>query len=318
MLQTPVLFLIFNRPDTTMLVFESIRQAKPKVLFIAADGARHDKPGEMDKCEACRTVVDLIDWPCEVKTLFRDKNLGCKIAVSSAINWFFDQNELGIILEDDCLPDPTFFQFCEVALEKYRYDNRVMHISGTNFLFNGVKHNYSYYFSQYVSIWGWASWARAWKLYDPDLKLWPLYKQENLLANVLNDQTEVSYFSGIFDELHLQKFDTWDLQWFYTLFFNRGASISPAMNLVSNIGFGPDATHTHNVSKCANLATVPVNTITHPPFLVIDKKADEINFNISFNGHELRKQRNLKNQIKSFYIHSKHKLKLMLYGAKVL
>ena len=156
-LETPVLFLVFNRPDTTAQVFEAIRQAKPPRLYVASDGAREDKEGELEKVKQVREIVSQVDWNCEVKTLFRDKNLGCKIAVSSAIDWFFEQEEMGIILEDDCLPHPTFFRFCQELLERYRDDERIGMISGNNFQFGRKCTDYSYYFSMYSHIWGWAS-----------------------------------------------------------------------------------------------------------------------------------------------------------------
>src|SRR4030042_6453503 len=152
-LTTPVLFLIFNRPDTTEKVFDEIRKAKPKKLFVAADGPRQDKQGEKEKVGRARQIViDGIDWDCEIKTLFRDKNLGCKVAVSSAINWFFENEEMGIILEDDCLPHQSFFRFCGELLEKYKDDERIMVISGENLLFGRKRTNYSYYFSRYYHI----------------------------------------------------------------------------------------------------------------------------------------------------------------------
>src|SRR5205085_2322622 len=149
--------------------------------------------------QAREAVMKNIDWDCQVETLFREKNLGCKIAVSSSLQWFFGQVEMGIVLEDDCVPDLTFFAYCESLLFKYREDHRVMHISGTNFLGRkSSSYPQSYYFSKYVSIWGWASWARAWKAYDPELIHWPEYKKQGLLKNILTDPIEEEYFTSIF------------------------------------------------------------------------------------------------------------------------
>ena len=169
MFQTPILFLIFNRPDTTKRVFESIRSIKPAKLYIAADGDRKDKVGEDLLCKDTRSIIDLIDWECEIKTLFRPENLGCKIAVSSAIDWFFENEEQGIILEDDCLPNESFYIYCETLLNYYAFNERIMHISGNNFQDGMMRGNGSYYFSNYNHIWGWASWKRAWKAYNVDL-----------------------------------------------------------------------------------------------------------------------------------------------------
>ena len=166
----PVLFLIFNRPETTIQVFSAIKKAQPNRLYIAADGPRPEYPDEVNHCKIARTIATNVDWDCEVKTLFRDQNLGCRLAVSQAIDWFFEQEPEGIILEDDCLPNQSFFWFCKELLEKYRNETRIMHIGGTNFQFGKNRTNYSYYFSRYAHIWGWASWRREWKYYDEKLK----------------------------------------------------------------------------------------------------------------------------------------------------
>jgi hypothetical protein len=172
---TPVLFLIFNRPNTTEQVFEAIAKAKPRCLFVAADGPRTDKEGEAEKCQAVRDIIKRVDWDCEVKTLFREQNLGCKEAVSSAITWFFEQVEEGIILEDDCLPSDSFFSFCAELLEKYRDDKRIMMISGDNFQDGIQRGDASYYFSSVPWIWGWATWRRAWRLYDREMQTFPSF-----------------------------------------------------------------------------------------------------------------------------------------------
>lgn len=169
----PILFIIFNRPETTKAVFHEIRKNQPFQLFVAADGPRREIFEDIENCRKVREIIQLIDWECNVQTLFRDENLGCKIAVSSAIDWFFSQVDEGIILEDDCLPDQSFFPFCQELLEKYRYDAKIMMIGGSNFQFNKNKFEYSYYFSRYFHIWGWASWKRAWQFYDVEMKAWP-------------------------------------------------------------------------------------------------------------------------------------------------
>ena len=169
---TPVLFLIFNRPETTEIVFSVIRKAEPPRLYVAADGPRPDYPNDAESCEIVRAIATDVNWDCKVKTLFRDQNLGCKLAASKAIDWFFEQELEGIILEDDCLPDQSFFWFCQELLGKYRDDTRIMHIGGTNFQFGKERTKYSYYFSRYAHVWGWASWRRAWKFYDVEMKNW--------------------------------------------------------------------------------------------------------------------------------------------------
>ena len=172
-LTTPVAFLIFNRPDTTARVFEAIRQAKPPKLLVVADGPRPDRPDDVEKCKAARAIIDRVDWACEVLTNYSDLNLGCGKRPATGITWVFEQVEEAIIFEDDCLPHPSFFRFCEELLNYYRHDERIMVISGNNFQFGRNRTDDSYYFSRYNHIWGWASWRRAWEYFDYDLKLWP-------------------------------------------------------------------------------------------------------------------------------------------------
>src|SRR5688500_1827095 len=183
-LNVTVLLVIFNRPDTTRLVFEAIRNARPRRLYVAADGPRPGVAADNANCQEARKIIDSVDWQCEVKTLFREKNLNCGVAPSSAFTWFFQHEEEGIILEDDCLPSQSFFWFCQELLERYRNDTRVMHIGGNNFL-NGWQKDkdYSYYFSRSGHIWGWATWRRAWKHFDFDISLYEKLKQQDYFSN---------------------------------------------------------------------------------------------------------------------------------------
>lgn len=277
---TPVLFLIFNRPEPTQLVFEKIRRQKPAQLFIAADGPRPDKAGEAGRCEAVRQlVIGNIDWDCQVKTLFRDTNVGCGMAVSGAISWFFDHVEEGIILEDDCVPDDSFFNFCTELLSRYRDDHRVMSISGSNFQDRNVAGSYSYYFSNYLNIWGWATWRRAWKNYAFTL---PKDDREMgyLLRQRFKDKFELKFWEDIFYNMAHYPIDTWDTQWVHCTYKQHGVSITPARNLISNIGFNADATHTHSFDK--NSSELPLSnigtTIKHPPKLKINKRADRTTY----------------------------------------
>lgn len=243
MLDTPVLLLIFNRPKTTKLVFEQIRLAKPKKLFIAADGPRENKIGEQEKCEQARAIVNDIDWDCEINTLFRDKNLGCGCAVSSAISWFFENVEEGIILEDDCLPNQDFFRFCNEMLIKFRFDKEIMEVTGTSLFSNQQTFgNATYYFSEYGSIWGWATWKRAWSFYDIKMSDYP--QKISSLKNRIEKKKDGKVWLGSFEKAYLGQFDTWDYQWIYTIWKNKGLCVVPNYNLISNIGFGSDSTHT--------------------------------------------------------------------------
>jgi len=204
---TPVLFLIFNRPNTTQKVFNAIRQAKPKQLFVAADGPRKGKEGEKEKYEQAREIIEQVDWNCEVRTLFREKNLGCKIAASSAIDWFFENVDEGIILEDDCLPSQSFFRFCQELLEYYRDDTRIMMISGNNFQFGKVRGEGSYYFSKYAHVWGWATWRRAWKHYDVNMKNFEDFLKSNQIINIFKIKQQQKYWMKILQLVYDYKID---------------------------------------------------------------------------------------------------------------
>lgn len=282
----PVLFLIFNRADITQLVFDRIKQIKPKQLFVAADGPRFGKIGEKEECERVREIINRVDWNCEVKTLFREENLGCRVAVSSAINWFFENVEEGIILEDDCLADESFFEFCEEMLNKYRDDGKIMHISGNNFLFNKIKIKDDYYFSRIPHIWGWATWRRAWQKYDVEMTGWPKLKNDKILNKIFNKNRYSLGWSRIFDQVYNHKIDTWDFQWTYSILKNMGYCINPSVNLVSNNGFSDLATHTNKKNKFASVPLEYLNIKKYPDKIEYNSKADNYillnNFGFSF------------------------------------
>jgi hypothetical protein len=277
-LNTAVLFLVFNRLDVTQQVFSAIREAKPPRLYIAADGAREAKAGEAEKVIAVRDfILKNIDWECEIKTLFREENLGCKYAVSGAITWFFENEEMGIILEDDCLPSQSFFWFCEELLERYKDDLRVWHISGDNFQEGTNRGDGDYYFSKYNHIWGWASWANRWQSYDVNMESYKLFDSSSQLLNVFNNKKSQKYWADVFFKVSDGQIDTWDYQWVYTTISNSGLSILPNKNLISNIGFGPDATHTMDLdSQRSKLERENVSfPLKHPSFITQDCIADE-------------------------------------------
>lgn len=272
----PVLFLIFNRLDTTKEVFEAIREIKPAKLYIAGDGPRILREKEVkDVTEIRNYVLSRIDWPCEVSTLFRDENLGCKKAVSSAITWFFNLEEEGIILEDDCLPNQSFFPYCKILLEKYRYDERVRHITGTNVKVRENIGDGSYYFSNFTHVWGWASWRRVWKDYDCELDLLDRFITLKLLPEIYNNKWVNNQLTANFTAIANGRIDTWDYQYLFLNFWNNGLTIFPNVNLIKNIGFGEGATHTTNaISNVANLETFCLDVIKHPSFFVPMKTVD--------------------------------------------
>lgn len=244
MFHTPVLFLVFNRLDTTMQVFEQIKVIKPKYLFIAADGPRENIPGEKEKCEEVRKyVLDSIDWQCEVKTLFRNENLGCKYAVSSAIKWFFQNVEMGIVLEDDCLPSKSFFNYCETLLESYKDDENIGMISGHNYFGKTDEKKHDYSLITTCGVWGWASWRRVISDYNPDYSKLIDHSLENIKTICVRKATGEKLLKNSYEAV-LNKINTWDYQFCEYLIVNNMFTIMPNINLIRNIGFIKTSTHT--------------------------------------------------------------------------
>lgn len=304
-LQTSVLFLVFNRPDTTKQVFEAIRQAQPPRLYVAADGPRANREGEAERAEQVRKIATSVDWPCEVKTLFRNENLGCKRAVSEGIDWFFENEEQGIILEDDCLPHPDFFIFCETLLNRYVTDERVWVVTGDNFQ-DGQRHGSgSYYFSRYNHVWGWASWRRAWTKRDMEIQFWPEWKKSPEWKAWLPNKVENKYWADIFDQMYRNEIDTWDYPWTASVWFHGGLTATPNVNLVSNIGFGADATHTTGNSSMSRIKTASIENVISPESIKKSDAADQYVFKNYFGGKWLAfplKLFNLKRLLKFFGI----------------
>ena len=280
-LTTPVVFIIFNRPDVTERVFAEIAKAKPPKLLVVGDGARANREDEAAKVAACRALIARVDWPCEVLTNYSKINLGCKVRVSSGLNWVFEQVEEAIILEDDCLPDSTFFRFCEEMLNRFRDDKRIGMISGDNFQFGGARNQDSYYFSKYAHIWGWATWRDRWQSsYDFELKKWPLLRDGRWLQDLFSNKHEAIYWERIFEKTFSGKINSWAYRWFFANLIEGRVSVAPNVNLISNIGFGrDDATNTQLISKEADIATSPITfPLLHPSFIVINKVADDFEY----------------------------------------
>ncbi|NEQ24075.1 MAG: glycosyltransferase family 2 protein [Microcoleus sp. SIO2G3] len=308
-LQTPIVFVIFKRPNTTEKVFEVIRQIKPSQLLVIADGARADRPDEAEKCAAARAVIDCVDWDCEIFKNYSDINLGCAKRVSSGLDWVFNIVEEAIILEDDCVPHPTFFRFCEELLERYRYDSRIASISGQNVQFGRKRTEYSYYFSRYNHCWGWATWRRAWQHFDFHLKLWPEIKEKKFLHDILDsDPHAVEYWTKTFQSLYdgsgLE--DSWAHRWTFACWINSSLGVLSNENLISNIGFGLSEA-THDMGKRSPYNSMPTQALQfplkHPPFLIRDRQADSFTHNTLFNFSvsqriKLKVQRSVKQLLK--------------------
>jgi len=280
-LETPVLLIAFKRPETTRRVFEAIRKARPRYLYVVANGPRDGHPEDAAKCEEVRKIIQEIDWPCEFKPWFKEDNKGPRDAFLSAINWFFKQAEEGIILEDDCLPHPSFFLYCQQLLSHYRNDTRIMHISGNNFQFGRKRGSASYYFSRYTHSWGWATWRRAWERTDAAIKNFPLFESESLIKNMSLSREAQKIWLKIFRHNYYGE-DSADALWLYTVWSQNGLSILPNVNLVSNIGFGSLATHTNEKTGYMDLPTGEIGTITHPVFVNADYEADNFSFKLIY------------------------------------
>jgi len=270
-----ILFLIFNRPDTTKQVFEAIREYRPKQLFIAADGARNEK--ELKLCNETRDIVKNIDWDCKVETLFREENLGCRNAVSSAIDWFFENVENGIILEDDCLPNQSFFRFCEDMLDKYKSNEQIMHITGTNKQLDKTIGDGDYYFSKMVHVWGWATWKRAWLKNNKVIN----HIDKNCIKDTFHDKKNIKYWIKILKLVKQNYINSWAYIWVYYIWLNNGLAIIPNKNLIENIGYDEDATHTKKIDKKMLInqekqknKKINFNEIKHPKLIERAYKAD--------------------------------------------
>jgi len=271
----PIIFLIFNRPQETARVFSAIRAARPAKLLVVADGPRDGRVGEAELCAQTRKVIDRVDWPCEVLRDFAQTNMGCGRRVSSGITRAFEQVETAIILEDDCLPDPSFFPFCAELLKHYENNEHVMMISGNNFQ-NGIRRTrYSYYFSHFPRIWGWASWRRAWQKYDFTMQDWGARRQTSWVRSIVRDAIVANYWNNWFDGAASRRIDTWAYQWTYTIWGAGGLAIVPNVNLVTNIGFGETATHTRSVDARFAVPSEPIEfPLRHPKKVSRCKAAD--------------------------------------------
>lgn len=273
MLDTPVAFIIFNRPELTQRVFDVIAQAKPKKLLIVADGPRFTE--EVEKCCQARAIIDKVNWDCEVLTNFAETNMGCKCRVSSGLDWVFSQVEEAIILEDDCLPHPSFFPYCVELLDKYRDCDRIVAVTGCNFQDGRNQTPHSYFFSKFLHVWGWASWRRAWKHYDVEMRQWVNLRDTPWLSQFLPNNNSEQYWTDVFDRVSAGAIDTWDYQWLFSCWVLNGLVIQPSVNLISNIGFGEGATHTQAGSIYSCLPVLPMNMpLVHPSTIERNDAAD--------------------------------------------
>jgi len=273
-LATPVVFVVFNRPDCTARSLAAIRAARPARLYVVADGPRPDRAGEAERCAEVRALVEQgVDWPCEVIRDYAAANLGCARRVSSGLDAVFARETEAIILEDDCVPDPTFFPFCAELLERYRQEDRVSHIGGANFQAKAQPGRY--YFSRYNHVWGWAAWRRSWRLFDWEMKDWPATRETGWLREQFSEPGAAQYWGDVFDRVHAGEVDSWAYRWTYAMWRHGGLAALPGLNLVSNIGFGLDATHMQPAERrlCRPAGQVGF-PLRHPDQIERDRPAD--------------------------------------------
>lgn len=276
-MKSPVLFVVFNRPEVTKLAFERIRQVRPPKLYIAADGPRINRPDDIVKCEKTRSIAACVDWPCEVHKLFQDKNLGCGKGVSTAISWFFEHEEEGIIIEDDIVPHIDFFSYCDEMLEKYRNDERIQLIAGRNHFYHGYQSDVSYYMSSYFAIWGWATWRRVWDTYEFETQKLDKKQYLDKLSKRIS-RPSYKFYKTIFYYMYNHKIDTWDYQLYFNQIINDRYSIIPYVNMTENIGLGiEDSTHTLDKDDLkSNHKAISPYPIIHPDEIKTDLEADEL------------------------------------------
>jgi hypothetical protein len=305
-LKTPVILIVYRRPETTEQVLQVLYQVNPTRLFVVGDGPRTDRPGEAAQVAHTRALIEQIEWECEVLTDYAEVNLGLRRRVVNGLDWVFEQVDRAIILEDDCVPDVSFFSFCEELLERYQNDERIMVISGDNFQHGRRRTRYSYYYSRYNHCWGWATWRRAWFHYDDRMSLWPQVREGGWLSDVLDgDRRAVNYWTAILDDVYANRIDSWAYPWTLACWVQGGLTILPNVNLVSNIGFDEAATHTVRRSRSAYLRAQSLeNILQHPPFIIRDAQADKYTQDNHFGT-------SLKKSIKRAFARVLHSLGLM-------
>lgn len=282
---TPVILLTFNRPDLTQMVFDAIAAARPRKLLVVSDGPRPQVEGEVEQVAETRAIIAQVSWPCEVLTNFSDSNLGCYPRIASGLRWAFEHVEQAIILEDDCLPDASFFPYCDLLLDKYRDEPNVGNICGCNFQHGHSRTDDSYYFSKYFHCWGWATWRRTWEMFDTNERASELPTANDLVTE-WDTAAEKKYWHSIFRDHFSGKNSSWDFLWMYTCWQHDLLSVTPDVNLVSNLGFRADATRTNsNTSPLANLplGSMP-EVLQHPAAITRLHEADEYDFEKNFGG----------------------------------
>lgn len=283
----PVLLLTWKREKEIKLILNILKKINAINIYINSDGCEFSESKSKQKDKIIQTrnsILKNIDWECKVHLKFNNKNLGCKQSVISGINWLFENEESGIILEEDCIPNESFFHFCAALLAKYENNKDIGCITGVNFQ-NGQKvSNSSYYFSKYNHCWGWATWKKSWDLFDADMSFWPIMQnQKNWSIDPLMRKEERKYWVDIFESSYQNYFDSWAYPWLASLWYRNKLTITPEYNLVSNVGFDGLATHTKNrFSISANKKTFAIEKIIHNSSIKRNAEADRYTFKNHF------------------------------------
>lgn len=272
----PVVLILFNRPAVTRRILDAIAQVRPRHLLVIADGPRPGHPTDAERCRAARAVIDRVDWPCRVETNFAAANMGTRHRIASGLDWVFERVEEALVLEDDCLPDPTFFPFCAELLDRFRDDARVFAICGRSSMAAGRRNQpYSYYYSTLFASWGWATWRRAWRQFDMDMRLWPQMRREDRLMDLFNDRAAARFWTSTFDLLQADRLNSWAYRFQLACWAGNGLVVKPTRHLIRNIGFGEDATLTKDVIPGVNDQAGPVAfPLRHFPLMLPDRQSD--------------------------------------------
>ncbi|MEO1590172.1 MAG: glycosyltransferase family 2 protein [Cyanobacteria bacterium J06632_22] len=287
---TPIVFLIYKRPALAARVFALIRQIQPTTLLVVADGPKRNE--DAAACAKTRAVIDQVDWDCRVLRHYSETNLGCAQRVSSGLDWAFGQVDTAIVLEDDCVPDASFFPFCQILLQRYRDDQRIMAIAGSNYQFGRRRTHDSYYFSRYNHCWGWATWRRAWQHFDFEMRLWPTVRDQDWLYDMLQSRAASRVWATAFQRTYDGVYDSWAYRWTLSCWLQSGLSILPNVNLVSNVGFEGAGTHNRRRNIMADMATQSLTLpLQHPPYVIRDARADDFTQNILFSTQFIHRVR---------------------------
>lgn len=273
----PVAIFIFNRPEPTKRVFRQIAEVEPSILYVVADGPRFGVPTDPDRCRVARSITEQVDWDCEVHREYADENLGLKQRFVTGLKSIFETEQQAIILEDDCIPNQDFFRFCETMLRRYADDERIWDVAGTNYLERWRDNQQDYHFSNQGGIWGWATWRRSWEDYDPEMELWTDTHVRSRLRDVIADGSQYEYLRTVYRRAYRNEIETWDYPWGFARNINSGLSVVPSRNLVSNIGFGSDATNT--TENEGPLSAIPRHPMSFPiefkEYVAVDREFDD-------------------------------------------